>query len=66
MSAAKSPAVTTTDPVVEPVLPSPSPLDALFEAWIQQWFYGLGLDVTLQNRIRAAADDLKTRLAGKE
>lgn len=57
---------TTTNPKVVPVLPEPSPTDLLVEAWIQQWFFNLGLDVTLQNRIRQAANDLKTRLAGKE
>ena len=43
-----------------------APTDALVEEWLVQWFFNLGLDVTLQNRIRMAADDLKTRLAGKE
>lgn len=44
----------------------PSPTDDLVEAWLMQWFFNLGLDVTLQNRIRQAADDLKTRLAGQK
>lgn len=58
--------LTTTDPSIEPVMPKAVPMDPVFEAWIQQWFYGLGLDVTMQNRIRSAAEDLQARLAGKE
>jgi hypothetical protein len=57
----------TTDATVEPVLPPPpTPTDVLVEEWHAQWFRNLGLPVELQNRIRSAADDLKTRLAGKE
>jgi len=44
----------------------PAPTDAIVESWVSQWFHNLGLDTGLQNRIRQAADDLKSRLAGRK
>ena len=54
---------TTTNPAVQIV---PAPTDAIVESWVSQWFHNLGLDTSLQNRIRQAADDLKSRLAGRK
>jgi hypothetical protein len=44
----------------------PAATDAVVEAWFSEWFFNVGLPTELHNRLRSAADNLKTRLAGRE
>ncbi len=45
---------------------TPSPTDVLVDAWFVDTFHNRGFDAPQFNRFRAAADDLKARLRGKE
>lgn len=53
----------------EPAAPAAAPpraTDVLVDGWFVDWLTNQGLGVDLYNRLFAAKEDLKARLAGKE